>query len=80
MAKSSAAAVGGFALLGALSLAVGYIFYFDPVNEEAAILKCKALSSLGKHSLAKHTFESFMKEYKVIYGEDFKKDFHDILE
>jgi len=58
----------------------GYIFYFDPVNEEATILKCKALSSLGKHSLAKHTFENFMKEYKVIYGEDFKKDFHDILE
>ncbi|MDF2431994.1 MAG: hypothetical protein JWP44_1625, partial [Mucilaginibacter sp.] len=58
----------------------GYIFYFDPVNEEATILKCRALSSLGKHSLAKHTFENFMKEYKVIYGEDFKKDFHDILE
>jgi DNA-binding SARP family transcriptional activator len=58
----------------------GYIFYFDPVNEEATILKCKALSSLGKHSLAKHTFENFMKEYKVIYGEAFKRDFHDILE
>jgi len=58
----------------------GYVFYFDPVNEEATILKCKALSSLGKHSLAKHTFESFMKEYQVIYGEGFKKDFHDILE
>jgi len=58
----------------------GYVFHFDPVNEEATILKCKALSSLGKHSLAKHTFENFMKEYKVIYGEDFKMDFHDILE
>ena len=58
----------------------GYVFHFDPVNEEATILKCKALSSLGKHSLAKHTFENFMKEYKVIYDEDFKMDFHDILE
>jgi two-component SAPR family response regulator len=57
-----------------------YVFHFDPVNEEATILKCKALSSLGKHSLAKHTFENFIKEYKVIYGEDFKMDFHDILE
>jgi DNA-binding SARP family transcriptional activator len=56
------------------------ISYFDPVNEEAMILKCKALSSLGKHSLAKNTFEYFMKEYKVIYGEDFRKDFHSILE
>lgn len=57
-----------------------YIFYFDPVNEEATILKCKALSTLGKHSLAKHTFENFIKEYKTIYDEDFKKDFHAILE
>lgn len=58
----------------------GYIFYFDPVNEEAMILKCKALSALGKHSLAKNAFENFSKEYRIIYGEEFKKDFHTILE
>ena len=57
-----------------------FIFYFDPVNEEAMVIKCKALSSLGKHSLAKNTFENFIKEYKVIYGEEFKKDFHSVLE
>lgn len=57
-----------------------YIFYFDPVNEEAMILKCKALSALGKHSLVKHTFENFTKEYKTIYNEDFKKSFHAIME
>jgi len=57
-----------------------FIFYFDPVNEEAMVIKCKALSALGKHSLAKNTFENFIKEYKAIYGEDFKKDFHDVLE
>lgn len=56
------------------------IFYFDPVNEEAMMIKCKALSTLGKHSLARHTFENFSKEYKVLYGEDFKKDFHTISE
>ncbi|NOW99086.1 galactose oxidase [Mucilaginibacter sp. SG564] len=56
------------------------IFYFDPVNEDAMILKCKALSFLGKHSLAKNTFENFSKEYKVIYGENFERDFHSILE
>jgi two-component SAPR family response regulator len=56
------------------------IFYFDPVNEDAMVLKCKALSYLGKHSLAKNTFESFSKEYKVIYGEGFERDFHSILE
>jgi two-component SAPR family response regulator len=56
------------------------IFYFDPVNEEAMILKCKALVHLGKHSLAKNAFENFNKEYKAIYGEDFERDFHSILE
>lgn len=56
------------------------IFYFDPVNEDAMILKCKALSFLGKHSLAKTTYESFNKEYKEIYGEDFEKNFHAVME
>ena len=56
-----------------------YIFYFDSVNEEAMIIKCKALVYLGKHSLAKNTFENFCKEYKVLYNDDFDKSFNDIL-
>jgi two-component SAPR family response regulator len=56
-----------------------YIFHLDPVNEEAMELKCKALVFLGKHSLAKTTFENFKKEYRNIYAEDFKKDFQSIL-
>lgn len=55
------------------------IFYLDSVNEEAMIIKCKALSHLGKHSLAKSTFENFVKEFKTLYGEDFKKDFHSVM-
>ncbi|WP_162342705.1 galactose oxidase [Cyclobacterium salsum] len=57
-----------------------YIFYFDMVNEEAMMLKCKALVYLGKHSLAKKVFENFKKEYKNIYNEEFLKDFHFVLE
>lgn len=57
-----------------------HIFYFDPVNEEAMVIKCKALVYLGKHSLAKTRFETFKKDYKAIYGEDFRKSFQDILE
>jgi two-component SAPR family response regulator len=57
-----------------------YIFYFDSVNEDAMMLKCKALAYLGKHSLAKTTFENFNKEYRAIYGEEFGKDFQAILE
>jgi len=55
---------------------VNFIFYFDPLNEEAMIIKCKTLSALGKHSLAHYTFENFSKEYRNLYGEEFKKDFH----
>jgi len=55
---------------------VNFIFYFDPLNEEAMIIKCKTLSALGKHSLAHYTFETFSKEYRNLYGEEFKKDFH----
>jgi DNA-binding SARP family transcriptional activator len=56
-----------------------YIFYFDPVNEEAMTLKCKALAHLGKHSLAKTTLENFAREYSRIYGEEFRKDMPEVL-
>lgn len=56
-----------------------YIFNIDSVNEEAMQMKCRALVFLGKHSLAKSTFESFRREYKNIYAEEFGKDFHAVL-
>jgi DNA-binding SARP family transcriptional activator len=55
------------------------IFYFDQVNEEAMILKCRTLAYLGKHSLAKSAFSNFAKDYSAIYGESFKKALPDIL-
>ncbi|WP_138484323.1 galactose oxidase [Dyadobacter bucti] len=56
-----------------------YIFYFDTVNEDAMSLKCRALSYLGKHSMAKSTYENFCKEYRLIYDLEFKRDFHSVL-
>ncbi|MXV17229.1 galactose oxidase [Hufsiella ginkgonis] len=56
-----------------------YIFNFDPVNEDAMILKCRALVHLGKHSLAKATFENFRQEYRAIYNEEFNYDFKSVL-
>lgn len=56
------------------------IFYFDPVNEDAMALQCKALAHQGKHSLAKQAFEKFSKQYKAIYGEDFGRDFQSVLD
>ncbi len=57
-----------------------YVFYFDPVNEEAMTKKCKSLIALGKHSLAKNTYDSFCKEYRTIYGEDYYKEYHAVIE
>ncbi|MDQ0967850.1 two-component SAPR family response regulator [Flavobacterium sp. W4I14] len=56
-----------------------YIFYFDSVNEEAMVIKCKALVHMGKHSQAKNAFENFCKEYRLLYGEDFDKNFSKVL-
>lgn len=57
-----------------------YIFYFDSVNEEAMAIKCRALVQLGKHSLGKNAYTTFVKEYRQIYGEDFGKDFQSVLQ
>ena len=58
---------------------VSYIFNFDQVNEDAMILKCRALVQLGKHSLAKASFENFRQEYKAIYNEEFERSFKTVL-
>ena len=56
-----------------------HIFFFDPVHEEAMVIKCKALAAMGNHSLATQTFDSFCNEYRHIYGEEFGKDYKTIL-
>ncbi|WP_169304996.1 Kelch repeat-containing protein [Pedobacter cryotolerans] len=55
------------------------IFYIDPVNEEAMIIKCKSLALLGKHSLAQKSFENFSREYAKIYSQAFDRDLNTIL-
>jgi len=57
-----------------------HIFHFDPVNEDAMQIQCKVLASLGKHSVSKHVYEKFVKEYKSIYNEDYDRSFHSIIE
>jgi len=55
------------------------IFNFDSLNEDALHLKCQTLDKLGRHSIAKSTYERFAKEYRKSYGEDFQVSFTDIL-
>ena len=56
-----------------------YVFYFDPLNEEALTYKCKGLIFLKRHTLANNIYMKFAKEYKDIYGEAFSKSFHEII-
>ncbi|MDB5119661.1 MAG: Kelch repeat protein [Sphingobacteriales bacterium] len=56
-----------------------HIFQFDGVNEDAMHIQCKALTILGKHSVSKHVYEKFVKEYKSIYNEDYNQSFHSII-
>lgn len=55
------------------------IFVSDPVNEQALAVKCRNLVALGRHSLARHAYERFVKEYRHIYGEEYPASFGDIL-
>jgi two-component SAPR family response regulator len=55
------------------------IFYFDHLNEEALIYKCKCLINLKRHTLANTTYLNFAKDYKQIYGENFPKTFQEIV-
>ena len=56
------------------------LFSYDSVNEEALIAKCIALSVLGKHSLSKNTYDVFSKEYKLLYGENYSKEYNQIVD
>ncbi len=56
------------------------VFNFDLINEDAMILKCKAEYCMGKHSLAKATYERFSKEYRIMYSQEYEKSFLSVLE
>ncbi|SIN65886.1 kelch repeat-containing protein [Chitinophaga niabensis] len=55
------------------------IFNFDQVNEQALQMKCKTLNALGRHSIARNTYEKFAKDYRHMYDEDFPQSFSEIL-
>jgi hypothetical protein len=55
------------------------IFYFDQLNEDALIHKCKSLVLLKRHTLANNTYQKFLKDYKDIYGTEFEKSFQEII-
>jgi DNA-binding SARP family transcriptional activator len=55
------------------------IFNYDPINQEAMVLKCSVLNKKGKHSLAKDWYDHFAKEYRTLYGENYSKTFEEVV-
>ncbi|PWK28190.1 hypothetical protein LV89_00969 [Arcicella aurantiaca] len=56
------------------------IFKFDSIDEKAMSLKCKSLIHLGKHSLAKSSYEKFAKDYQRLYSEEYTIPYREFLD
>lgn len=55
------------------------ILIHDSLNEEALRLKCSILVDMGKIGLAQKTYNSFVKEYRLLFEKDFKYSFDHII-
>jgi two-component SAPR family response regulator len=55
------------------------IFQFDELNEPALRIKCKTLIALGRHTLAKTTYDKFSTKYKEIYGKEFEENYQSVI-
>jgi hypothetical protein len=62
-----------------LVIVANAILSIDQVSEEALVLKCKALTYLGKNTMAKNTYEKFCKDFKLLYDADFSRTRSQIL-
>lgn len=51
----------------------------DPLNEELLGLKLRSLYNLGRHSIALEIYESYCKEYELIFDEKYQVKFQDLL-
>ena len=51
----------------------------DPLNEDALKLKCKKLVKTGKNGLARNTYNTFAKEYAILFGVEYKYSFDQIV-
>jgi two-component SAPR family response regulator len=54
------------------------IFFFDQLNEEALVYKCRCLILLGRHGMARDAYLKFTKEYHENYGHQFERSFSEI--
>ncbi len=57
----------------------GLILKFDAVDEDALQVICKSLIEVGKNGIAKTTFDNFIREYEVLFGEPYKRSFQEVV-
>ena len=55
------------------------ILIHDLLNEEALRIKCSLLVRMGKNGLAQKAYNSFAKEYRLLFGTDFKYSFEQVI-
>jgi DNA-binding SARP family transcriptional activator len=55
------------------------ILKFDPLNDDAIVLKCQTLFNSGKKGLALTAFKIFSKDYQNMLGQTFDRDFSEIV-
>ena len=55
------------------------IFIQDSLNEDALRLKCVMLIKMGRNKLSKNVYESFVKEYRILFASDFEITFEQII-
>ncbi|WP_215224694.1 kelch repeat-containing protein [Echinicola shivajiensis] len=52
---------------------------YDPLNEEAIMIKCSALCREGKKGLAKQSYDLFCKEYQTLLGIQYPISFNEFI-
>jgi two-component SAPR family response regulator len=55
------------------------LFIQDSLNEDALQLKCATLVKMGRNKLSKKVYGAFAKEYKLLFGTDFRTSFEQIV-
>ncbi|GHT12061.1 hypothetical protein FACS189426_14870 [Bacteroidia bacterium] len=55
------------------------LLIYDILNDDALKLKCCALVKLGKNGLAKTTYNSFVKQYQLLFGSKYNYSFDQII-
>lgn len=62
-----------------LVLVADTILIYGPLNDNAIMIKCRALYKLGKKGLALHCYDNYCKEYQSMLDTPFNVSFKDII-